>query len=100
MDNLPSSPRQLDGADVVLWGVSRRSFFHTIPHDADPGGEGVVRVAAMAICRYAGGDRFYLFKCDAGWNVVFDWDAGSVEEAQEVATAHAKDETIHWLAPA
>jgi hypothetical protein len=50
----------------------------------------------MAICRYPDGDRYYLFKCDRNWEVVFDWDAGSVKEAQEIASAHAKDEVVDW----
>lgn len=89
-------PSQLDGADVLLWATSRRSLFHTIPHGSDPTAHGVISVPAMAICRYSDGGEFYLFKCDRNWEVVFDWDAGSVEEAQEIAAIHVKDEPVEW----
>ncbi|WZP00766.1 hypothetical protein EP7_002417 [Isosphaeraceae bacterium EP7] len=96
MLNFSPPPRQLDGADVIDWAVSRRGLFHTIPHGADPGASGVICVAAMAICRYSEGAVFYLFKCDRDWEVVFDWDAESVEEAKEIASMHAKAETVEW----
>ena len=95
MNEIPPPPRQLDGAEVLLWSASRRGLFHTIPHGSDPAAEGVIAVAAMAICRYPDGDCYYLFKCDRNWNVVFDWDAASVEEAQEIAASQS-NEVIQW----
>jgi hypothetical protein len=89
-------PRELDGAEVLLWAIRRRGLFHTIPQGADPTGEGVISIPAMAICRYADGDRYYLFKCDWNWEVVFDWDAESVDEAREIAATHAEEETVEW----
>ena len=53
-------------------------------------------MAAMAICRYPEGGQYYLFKCDRSWNVVFDWDVAGVEEAQEIAASHVKDEVVEW----
>jgi hypothetical protein len=79
-----------------LWAVSRTGLFHTIPRGADPAAEGVDSVAAMAICRYRDDDRYYLFKCNHNWEVVFDWDAQSVEEAQETAAAHANPQSVEW----
>src|SRR6478735_4356468 len=96
MTQLPLPPRLLDGADVLLWAVSRRGLFHTIPHGSDPSVGGVISVPAMAICRYPGGDRYYLFKCDWNWGVVFDWDAETVAEAQQIAADHVKDQPIEW----
>ena len=93
---LPLPPRQLDGAYVLMWAASSRGLFHTIPQDADPGANGVISIVAMAICRYSDGDRYYLFKCDQNWGVVFDWDAESVEEAQMIASTHARHESIVW----
>ncbi len=96
MNDMQLPPRQLDGAEVLLWAMSERESYHTIPHGANPLEEEVVSVKAMAICRYTNGDCYYLFKCDQDWDVVFDWDAASVDEAQAIAQAHAIDETIVW----
>jgi hypothetical protein len=89
-------PRELDGANVLLWATSRLDRFHTIPHGADSTATGVISVAVMAICRYPGGARYYLFKCNRNWEVVSDWDAESLEEAQAIASGHAIDEVIDW----
>ena len=89
-------PCQLDGAELILWAVSDRDNYHTIPYGTNPLNENVVSVKAMAICRYTDGDCYYLFKCDQEWDVVSDWDTASVEEAQAIAQAHTIDETIVW----
>ena len=98
MSQLPLPPRLLDGADVVLWAVSQRGLFHTIPHGSDSTADGVISVPAMAICRYSDDDRYYLFKCDESWTVVFDWDAETVAEAQQMAASQVKDQPIEWQA--
>lgn len=95
MNQMPPPPTQLDGADVLLWAVSRTGLFHTIPDGSDPNTAGVISVSAMAICRYPGTDRYYLFKCNPNWEVVFDWDAATIEEAQTIAAQHTH-EPIHW----
>ena len=89
-------PSQLDGADVLLWATSRTGLFHTIPHASAPTEVGVVSVPVMAICRYPGEARYYLFKCNWNWEVVFDWDAESVEDAQAIAATHAQQEPVEW----
>ena len=91
-------PRQIDGANVLHWTTSRLGRFHTIPHGADPAAEDAISVAAMAICRYQGGGPYYLFKCDRNWEVVSDWDADSIGEAQAIASQHVSNETIKWHA--
>jgi hypothetical protein len=84
-------PKRLDDANVLLWSISPVGRFHTILD-----GEREIVVAAMAICQYEGDDRFYLFKCDSDWNVIFDWDAFSMEEAKEIAASHVKEQEIEW----
>ncbi len=81
---------------MILWAASSRGLFHTIPHKTTPDQAGVISVVAMAICQYADEDRYYLFKCDKDWMVVFDWDAESVEAAKMIAASHVPDEAITW----
>ena len=97
-NGMPPPPRQLDDATVLYWATSRMGRFHTIPHGADPDAVDVVSVAAMAICRYRDGGPYYLFKCDRNWDVVFDWDAHDIAEAQAIAAQHVQDELIEWHA--
>jgi hypothetical protein len=82
-------PAQLDGADVLCWVASRRGGFYQLAGSD-------VTVAGMAVARYADGGPFYLFKCDRVWQVVQDWDCGSVAEARELATEHLCGEGLLW----
>ena len=72
-------PAQLDGANVLCWVVSQGGSFYT-----QAGSDPPIVVVAMAVARYADGGPFYLFKCDRNWEVVGDWDCGSVVEAGRV----------------
>lgn len=63
MNDLQSPPRQLNGAEVLLWAVSDRESYHTIPSGANPRDENVVSVNAMAICCYIDGNCYCLLKC-------------------------------------
>ena len=84
-------PRQLDGATVLRWAVGPPGGFYQLAGSDPP-----VTVAAMAVCRYDDSGAVYLFKCDADWAVVQDWDCGSVEEATEMAEQHARGEAVVW----
>jgi hypothetical protein len=77
-------PEFLDGARVLQ--VARLS--HSQPtgrtrHVVD--GVDVGGFAAIAIARYDGSDRAYLFYCDTDWNVVTDTEHPSVTAAIEQA---------------
>ena len=82
---------QLDDADVLGWVVSQRRGFYT-----QEGSDPKVVVVAMAVARYAGGGPYYLFKCDADWEVFGDFDCESVAEAQGIAASHAGGEALVW----
>ena len=84
-------PAQLDGAHVLCWTASGRRGFYQLA-----GSEPPIIVVGMAVARYADGGPFYLFKCDAEWQVVQDWDCGSVAEARELAAKHAGGEPLVW----
>ena len=84
-------PAQLDNATILCWVASQRGGFYT-----QSGTDPPIVVVAMAVARYAHGGPFYLFKCDRNWEVVGDWDCGSVAEAQELAAEHASGEPLVW----
>jgi hypothetical protein len=84
-------PGQLDGAEVLCWTASGHGGFYQLAGSNPP-----VTVSGMAVARYADGGPFYLFKCDPEWQVVQDWDCGSVAEARELAAQHANGEPLVW----
>jgi hypothetical protein len=84
-------PEQLDGADVLSWAASGRGGFYQLAGSDPP-----VTITAMVVARYADSGQVYLFKCDLKWQVVHDWDCGSVEEARELAETHAAGELLAW----
>lgn len=88
---MSNPPNQLDGADVICWVVSGRGGFYP-----QAGSDPPVMVAAMAVARYADEGSFYLFKCDRDWQVVGDWDCGSIEEAKDIASQHSFGQSLHW----
>lgn len=84
-------PATLDGAEVLCWVASQREVFYQLAGSDPP-----TAVAGMVVARYADGGQIYLFKCDADWQVVQDWDCGTVTEAIEIATQYAGDESLVW----
>jgi hypothetical protein len=74
-------PTLLNGADVLRYAV--------VDQRVEPTGRTVHRVgghvagpaAALAICQYDGQSDFYLFYCDAKWNVVTDTWHQTMESA-------------------
>jgi hypothetical protein len=84
-------PSVLDGARVLCWAASHRGGFYQLAGPDPP-----ITVAAMAVARYSEGGPFYLFKCDASWDVVQDWDCESVAEAKALAAQHANGEILSW----
>jgi hypothetical protein len=84
-------PQQLDGATVVCWAISPIGEFYRLA-----GSEPPISVTAMAVCQYNDSGAVYLFKCDCDWNVVQDWDCGSVDEGTETATQHARGQPLRW----
>ena len=84
-------PPQLDGAAVVCWTISPVGEFYQLVGSDPP-----VSVAAMAVCIYDDSGALYLFKCDPTWDVVQDWDCGSVEEAMALAEQHSRGQPVEW----
>ena len=88
-------PAQIDGADVLCWVASRRGGFYELAGSC-PAVTVTGMVTGMAVARYADGGPFYLFKCDAAWQVVQDWDCCSVAEARSLAAEHSGGEPLVW----
>lgn len=84
-------PGLLDGAAVVTWVVGPSGGFYQLLGSDPP-----ITVAAMAVCRYGSDGPVYLFKCDQNWEVVQDWDCGSVEEAAESAEQFSNGQPMVW----
>lgn len=66
---MTAAPDKLDGAKVILW-----SYLHSEPTDS---------ICAVAVCRYSGTNDFYVFGCDAFWEVVSDSVNHSIDEATD-----------------
>src|SRR3954447_27083792 len=78
-------PKQLDGANVVLWTIDVR---HTRPtarttHRVDGGVLGPA--TALGICQYDGDSQYYLFYCDDERNVRTDTCHSSLHDAKHQA---------------
>ncbi len=83
-------PRQLDGAAVICWSLAPPGASYELHRSHPPAAR------AVAVCRYDDGGHVYLFACDADWEVVQDWDWGSVEEAIEMAAKYVRGQPIAW----
>ena len=64
------------------------------------GGEVIGPAEALAICRYEGDSQFYLFYCDAEWNVRTDTCHPSLEVAKEQAEFEYDGASGRWRAAA
>jgi hypothetical protein len=89
-----TSPRVLDGADVLATAdVSASSGAGGTRHFRD--GELVNRqIARLAVCRYPDEPHIYLFYCDADWAVLTDTMHDSFDAA--LGQAHFEYEDVSF----
>ncbi len=85
-------PDELDGAEVIFWAYSPIVPFFIMEYSD---GAPYKSIHGFAICRYPGDSKFYMFSCDHEWNVTGDFDADSIEEAQQDANSQTQ-EPIDW----
>lgn len=86
-------PRELDGADVVLWAWSAPAPFFEMPY-AD--GSATIPIHGLAVCRHARSGEIYRFSCNATWEVENDSCWPSVEEARRGASGQYDVEAVQW----
>jgi hypothetical protein len=92
---MPPPPKQLDGAQVLLW----TAISFTLPTDRtihQVGGEVQGPAAALAICQYNGDLQHYLFYCDDQWNVRTDTCHSSLDDAKHQAEFEYEGISALW----
>lgn len=78
-------PQRIGGAKVVRWSAIDGRHRPTGMCRHVTGGVLQEPAAALAICQHDAERAFYLFGCDAEWNVVTDSWHATLEEALEQA---------------
>jgi hypothetical protein len=86
-------PREVDGAEVVLWAWSAPVPFFTMP---SIDGEAAIPIHGLAICRYAQGGSVYRFSCNSAWETENDSPFSSVEDATKGPSDQYDIEGIEW----
>lgn len=89
-------PDFLDNAKVVRWSVidDRHCATGNCRHVVR--GELQGPAAGLAICRYDDETAFYLFGCDAVWNVVTDTWHETLDDALKQAELEYEGITATW----
>jgi hypothetical protein len=92
---MPPPPPQLDDAPVLFWA----STSHARPtarttHRA--GGRILPPAINLAICQYPGDTQYYLFYCDADWNVQTDTAHASLDAAKDQAEFEYEGISASW----
>jgi hypothetical protein len=76
-------PRQLDGAEVLCYALIDEMCHWTNHCKHTVSGEQIGPVSALAICKYADAEGYYLFYCDSSWEVVTDTWHDTIERAKD-----------------
>lgn len=91
-------PLQLDGAEVLQYTANDGNrILSSVLFEEDDGSTRQVHITALAIATYASEERYYLFLCDAEWEVINDYLWDSLDEAVEYAGRHYAVEDIDWI---
>jgi hypothetical protein len=92
---MPLPPPQLDGASVLCW-ASTAGARHTARTTHRAGGLLLAAAPYLAICQYPGQTEYYLFYCDAQWNVQTDTAHATVEAAKDQAEFEYEGVSAFW----
>src|SRR5262245_40060496 len=82
---MPPPPKQLDGANVLLWTTDVHATKPTVRTTHRVGDHVLGPAAALAICQYEGDSQYYLFYCDEEWSVRTDTCHQSMDDAKRQA---------------
>lgn len=85
-------PKVLDNATVLYY--TPQDCYGTVCYTT---GEIAEHIRYLAICKYENGTGFYLFSCNADYEVVGDSQWESVEQCMLVAE-NSHDRAISWIA--
>ena len=91
-------PDKLDGAQLLRWTVIDSRHRPTGKCRHEVAGQRVGVAAGLAICKYDGGDAYYLFGCDAAWAVVTDTCHETLDEALAQAELEYQGVSETWSA--
>jgi hypothetical protein len=97
--NVKSVPREIDGAQVVLFTVLDNRHRPTGQCRHEVGGIRVGQFLGLAICNYPDQDGYYLFRCDGNWNTVTDTFHESLDDAKAQAEFEYKGVSETWQMP-
>ena len=84
-------PKVLDNASVLFY--TPRASYGTVRYIT---GEIAEYICYLAICKYESDASFYLFGCNAEYEVVSDSVWGSAEECMRAASSFC-DSVISWI---
>jgi hypothetical protein len=84
-------PREIDGAEVVLWAWSEPGPFFVMPSTDGAS----VPVHGLAICRTKSGS-VYRFSCNSAWESENDSPYSSVEDATRGESAQYDVDSVQW----
>lgn len=94
-------PLQLDGAEVLQYTTNDGNrILSSVIFAEDDGSTHHIHITALAIATYASEERYYLFLCDAEWEVINDYLLDTLDEAVEYAVRHYGVEDIDWISRA
>ncbi len=92
-------PKEIDDSETVLYTPIDDRHRPTEKSKHYAAGNLVATPASLAICRYEDASAFYLFGCDAEWNVLTDSCHLSLDEAKEQAEAEFEGVATTWQTP-
>ena len=86
-------PREIDGAEVVLWAWSGPQPFFVMPSTQSGAS---VAIHGLAICRYAKTGAVYRLSCNSAWETENDSAYSSVDDATRGQSAHYDVDSVQW----
>lgn len=92
-------PTEIDGAKVIIITSNSVSNQYGIVGTINDINEIIdeLTITAIAICQYEGSKEFYLFSCDAEWEVIGDTVYNTFKEAKESAMKDYNVKENDWL---